>query len=190
MPLAITLLALDGTTWTRFKDLMATHSPLTSAEPRTLLVACGNTFRGDDGVGWCIGGAVEQQVHLTGLTVLRTRQLLPEHAEAVSAADVVVFVDCSAITAAGTVSTIPIEPAENLPRVLTHHLDPSVLLRLSRDLYDRTPGRAVAITVGGESFDWTDRLSRSVKSAVPEAMEAVRLALLGVTVPELAPQEH
>lgn len=169
---------------------MAIPSPLSADQPRALLVACGNTFRGDDGVGWCIGGAVEQQVHLAGLTVLRTRQLLPEHAEAVSAADVVVFVDCSAITAAGTVSTIPLEPAESLPRVLTHHLDPAVLLRLARDLYAHTPDRAVAITVGGESFDWSDRLSRSVKSAVPEAMEAVRMALLGVTAPELALQEH
>ena len=169
---------------------MATHFPFSADQPRTLLVACGNTFRGDDGVGWCIGGAVEEQLQLAGLTVLRTRQLLPEHAEAVSAADVVVFVDCSEIAAAGTVSTIPIEPAESLPRVLTHPLDPAVLLRLSRDLYARTPDRAVAITVGGESFDWSDRLSRSVKSAVPEAMEAVRLALLGVAAPELALREH
>jgi hydrogenase maturation protease len=162
------------------------HSLLSEDQPRALLFACGNTFRGDDGVGWCIGCAVEQQLELAGLIVVRTRQLLPEHAEAVSAADVVVFVDCSAVAAAGTVSTIPIEPSECLPRVLTHHLDPTVLLRLSRDLYARTPARAVAITVGGESFDWTDRLSRRVKSAVPEAIEAVRLALLGVPVAEPA----
>ena len=158
------------------------HSLQSEDPPRALLFACGNTFRGDGGVGWCIGCAVEQQLHLAGLTVVRARQLLPEHAEAVSAADVVVFVDCSAVAAAGTVSTIPIEPAESLPRVLTHHLDPTVLLRLSRDLYAHTPARAVAITVGGESFDWTDRLSRRVKSAVPEAIEAVRLALLGAPV--------
>jgi hydrogenase maturation protease len=170
---------------------MEQYSALSSEEqPRTLLVACGNTFRGDDGVGWCIGCAVEDQIHLTGLTVLRARQLLPEHAEAVSAADVVVFVDCSAITAAGTVSTIPLEPADSLPRVLTHHLDPAALLRLSLDLYARTPARAIAITVGGESFDWSDRLSRTVKSAVPEAMEAVRLALLGASEAEPALHAH
>ena len=169
---------------------MATRAYLPTDQLRYLLVACGNTFRSDDGVGWCIGCAVEQQLKLANLTVLRARQLLPEHAEAVSAADVVVFVDCSAITAAGTVSTIPIEPAETLPRVLTHHLDPAALLRLTLDLYAHTPSRAVAITVGGQSFDWSDRLSRPVKSAVPEALEAVRMALLGAAVPEPVLHAH
>src|ERR1035438_3634143 len=108
---------------------MATHS---ANHSRALLLACGNTFRGHDGVGWRIGSAVEQQLRLSGLTVLMTRQLLPEHAEAISSADVVVFVDCSAVTAAGTVSTIPIRPAVSLPRILTHHLDPAALLRIER----------------------------------------------------------
>jgi hydrogenase maturation protease len=155
---------------------------------RALLFACGNTFRGDDGVGWRIGCAAEQQLRHADLTVVMTRQLLPEHAEAVSAADVVVFVDCSAVTAAGTVSTIPIQPAEGLPHALTHHLDPGSLLQLAHELYARTPAHAVAITVGGESFEVTDRLSRTVKSAVPKALEAVRCALCGALVPETVPQ--
>jgi hydrogenase maturation protease len=146
---------------------------------RALLLACGNTYRGDGGVGWRIGCAVEQQLQLSGLRVVRTRQLLPEHAEAVSTADVVVFVDCSAITEAGTVSTIPIQPAETMPTILTHHLDPGSLLRLALDLYARKPARAVAVTVGGDCFELTDRLSKPVKAAVPKAMEAVRCALLG-----------
>jgi hydrogenase maturation protease len=148
---------------------------------RALLLACGNTYRGDDGVGWRIGCAVEQQLQFTGLTVVRTRQLLPEHAEAISTADIVVFVDCSTVTAAGTVSTIPIQPADTLPRILTNHLDPESLLRLTLDLYARKPSRAIAVTVGGNCFDLTDHLSKPVKAAVPRAMEAVRCALLGVT---------
>lgn len=147
---------------------------------RALLLACGNTYRGDDGIGWRIGSAVEQQLQLAGLTVVRTRQLLPEHAEAVSAADIVVFVDCSAVTEAGTVSSIPIQPADALPRILTHHLDPESLLRLTLDLYARKPERAIAVTVGGNCFELTDHLSKPVKAAVPRAMEAVRRALLGV----------
>ncbi len=107
-----------------------------------------------------------------------THQLLPEHAEAISSADVVVFVDCSAISTAGTVSTIPIQPAETLPRILTHHLDPASLLKLALDLYERVPANATVITVGGESFELTDRLTTTVKAAVPKALEAVRCALL------------
>jgi hydrogenase maturation protease len=146
-----------------------------------LLFACGNTFRGDDGVGWHIGCSVERHPPYSGLTVVRTRQLLPEHAEAISAADVVIFVDCSAVTTAGTVSTIPIEPAECLPRSFTHHLDPASLLKLTLDLYSRIPRRVVAITVGGESFELTDQLSRTVKAAVPKAIEAVCNALQDAT---------
>lgn len=150
---------------------------------RALLLACGNCFRGDDGVGWRIGRAVEQQLPRTGLTVVLTQQLLPEHAEAISTADVVVFVDCSAISSAGTVSTIPIQAAETLPRILTHHLDPASLLKLTLDLYEHTPTSAILITVGGESFDLTDQLSKTVKAAVPKALEAVRCALLGANPP-------
>jgi len=146
---------------------------------RTLLFACGNTFRGDDGVGWRIGRAVEQQFEQDGLTVLWTRQLLPEHAGAISAADVVVFVDCSTVAAAGTVSSIPLEPAETLPRSLNHPLDPASLLKLSLELYARLPIRAVEVTIGGESFELTDQLSRPVKAAVPKAMEAIRSVFLG-----------
>ena len=152
-----------------------------------LVLACGNTLRGDDGVGWRIGRAVEQRPPCGGLTVVLTQQLLPEHAEAISTADIVVFVDCSAVTAAGTVSAIAIRPAENLPRILTHHLDPAALLRLALDLYSRTPTRAVAVTVGGASFALTDQLSKAVRSAVPKALEAVRAALAAET---LAPITH
>jgi hydrogenase maturation protease len=158
---------------------MTMHRLSNTKRPRrTLLLACGNTFRGDDGVGWRIGCAVEQQFETNGLTVLWTRELLPEHAGAISAADIVVFVDCSAVTAAGTVSTVPLKPAETLPRSLSHHLDPASLLKLSLDLYSRVPTRAVAVAIGGESFELTDQLSRSVKAAVPKALEAIRTALL------------
>jgi hydrogenase maturation protease len=157
---------------------------LTGRPRRALLLACGNTLRGDDGVGWRIVCAVEQELRHAGLTVVMARQLLPEHAQAISAADVVVFVDCSAVTAAGTVSIVPILPAEGLPHTLTHHLDPASLLRLAHELYAHTPEHAVAITVGGESFEVTDRLSTTVKAAVPRALEAVRCALYGAPVPQ------
>jgi hydrogenase maturation protease len=145
---------------------------------RVLLFACGNTFRGDDGVGWCLGQAVRQQPPCSGLTVILTRQLLPEHAQAVSAAETVVFIDCDASTAPGTVSTLPVRPAEQLPHTLSHRLDPASLLKLSLDLYTRTPARSLLITVGGQSFEWTDRLSRTVKAAIPKALEEIRMALL------------
>jgi hydrogenase maturation protease len=162
---------------------MAAPTPHSEKLSRALVLACGNTLRGDDGVGWLIGRAVEQQMPPDGPTVLMTRQLLPEHAEAVSAADVVVFVDCSTVTRAGTVSTILIQPAESLPRIFTHHLDPASLLRLALNLYARIPNHAVAVTVGGASFGLTDRLSKRVKAALPKALEAVCSQLQHPTPP-------
>lgn len=161
-----------------------TSTPQSSTFPRALLFACGNTFRGDDGVGSSIGCAMERNSHHPGLRIVRAQQLLPEHAEAISTADVVIFVDCSAVTTAGTVTTTPLLPAETLPRILTHHLDPASLLRLTLDLYGRVPARANLVTVGGESFAFTDQLSRSVKAAVPKALQAIRSALADSPVKE------
>jgi hydrogenase maturation protease len=161
-----------------------------SGPKRALLFACGNTLRGDDGVAWRIGCTVAQQVAGHSLTVVMTRQLLPEHAEAISEADIVVFVDCSAVSAAGTVSSIRIEPADDRPRILPRQLDPGSLLRLAGELYERTPTHAVAITIGGKSFEMTDCLSKPVKAAVPKALEAVRSALLGADAPAPLAQLH
>jgi hydrogenase maturation protease len=150
----------------------ADHDPI-----RRLVLACGNTLRGDDGVGWQIAAQLELNPLLAEYEILVTQQLLPEHAELLSQADVAVIVDCSALTAAGQVSSITMEPAQQLPRILTHHLDPASLLRLALDLYGKIPSRTTAITLGGESFALSEEMSASVKAAIPAAIQAVLQAL-------------
>jgi hydrogenase maturation protease len=145
---------------------------------RALVLACGNTLRGDDGVGWWIGGEVEQNPPLPELEVILAHQLLPEHAEPVSCADVVVFVDCSAVTPPGAVSVVPIEPAAELPRRLSHHLDPASLLRMASDIFGRTPKSAAAVTIGGHQFGLAEGLSDLVQASIPGAVAAVERALL------------
>ena len=144
---------------------------------KAVVLACGNTLRGDDGVGWRVGSLLIEDPPCDGLEVILTQQLLPEHAETLSGADSVVFLDCSATTPAGTVTAFPVEPAASLPSVFTHHLDPTALLRLARDLYGRSPSCAVAITIGGECFDLNEELSVPVGAAVTHALEAVRAFL-------------
>ena len=145
---------------------------------RRLVLACGNTLRGDDGVAWHIADQLDVLPSHAGNEIITTQQFLPEHAEQISLADVVVFVDCSALTTAGYVSSLSIDPAEQLPRILTHHLDPAGLLRLALDLYGKIPSRRTLITVGGESFAMTEELSAAVRNAIPTATLAVRQALL------------
>ena len=138
------------------------------------ILACGNTLRGDDGIGFRIATLLEARPPCDGLQVTFTPQLLPEQAEIVSAADRVIFIDCSAVTPPGTVSATCIEPATRPPTSFTHHLDPSALLRLAQDLYGRAPAGTMLVTVGGESFDLNDPLSAAVTLAIPEALDAIR----------------
>lgn len=139
----------------------------------TLVVALGNTLRGDDGVAWKIAEALERSLRQMGAEVVLAQQLLPEHAELLSRASVAIFLDCSAIAKPGVVSTTPVSQADSLPGIFTHHLDPASLLKLTHDLYGSTPDQSVAITVGGESFELQEQLSKLVAEAVPVAIAAV-----------------
>ncbi|HEY0307279.1 MAG TPA: hydrogenase maturation protease [Acidobacteriaceae bacterium] len=145
---------------------------------RVLILACGNSLRSDDGIGLKIGCAVEDQPPRSNLKVILSQQLLPEHAFDISESDVVVFVDCSAVTAAGVVTTMTIHPAEKLPTILTHHLDPASLMKMAKELYGHMPTHAFAVTVGAGSFDLSEKLTPPVEAAIPAAIEAVRKVLL------------
>jgi len=160
--------------------MTAPHPQAKSADQppiRRLVLACGNTLRGDDGVAWHIAAQLDLISLHAGDEIVVTQQFLPEHAEQISLSNVVVFVDCSGLTDAGCVSSLSIEPTEQLPRILTHHLDPASLLRLALDLYGRIPPRRTVITVGGESFGMSEELSPAVRDAIPAATLAVQEAL-------------
>jgi hydrogenase maturation protease len=143
-----------------------------------IVLACGNMLRGDDGVAWTIGSEIERDIvqrspPCAEVEVIFTQQLLPEHADPLSKADLAIFIDCSAIAEPGAVSTFRVHQANCLPSIFTHHLDPASLLRLTQDLYGCTPSRAVAITVGGQSFELSETLSKPVAEAIPIAKAAV-----------------
>ena len=148
-------------------------SPIDHQCPRTLVLACGNTLRGDDGVGCRIGSLLIEDPPCDDVQVILTQQLLPEHAETLSNADIAIFLDCSALIPAGTVTAFPVEPAASLSSIFTHHLDPAALLRLARHLYGRSPSRAMAIMIGGECFDLNEELSAPIGTAIPVAVAAM-----------------
>jgi hydrogenase maturation protease len=155
-----------------------------TASKSVLVLAFGSTLRGDDGVAWRIGEELEAHPIHGGVQVVFTELLLPEHALPLSGVDAAIFIDCSAVTEPGVVSMIALNAAQELPRIFTHHLDPSSLLRLTQDLYGRVPSRAFAVTVGGQSFELSGeligRLSERVEAAIPVAIEALRRVLLDV----------
>jgi hydrogenase maturation protease len=146
---------------------MTRSTPQAAQNHRKLLLACGNPLRGDDGVGWKIAEALQQDPAHAGVKVIVTQQFTPELAEDLRDADTVVFVDASATTAAGEVTTVELSPAEAMPRMLTHHMPPDSLLKLTQELYGKLPLRAFAVVVGGESFELGE-------TAIPKAVAALQ----------------
>lgn len=143
-----------------------------------VIFACGNTLRGDDGVAWRIAEALETLPSSASAELILTQQLMPEHAAALSHADLAIFLDCSAHGIPGVVDTFALSAACDLPRIFTHHLDPESLLRLALDLYGQVPRQAFAITVGGDRFELNEALSDTVTAAIPTAIDSVSVLLL------------
>ena len=144
-----------------------------STVAKKLVLACGNTLRGDDGVGWAIAERLEGDPTLGDVEVVIAHQLTPEMAEPISLADTVVFVDCSAVSRAGEVTVFPVEAARKDNASLTHNVNPASLLALASEIFASAPRRAFAVTVGGRSFELTEELSEAVRLAIPEAVIAI-----------------
>jgi hydrogenase maturation protease len=137
---------------------------------RCLILACGNTLREDDGVGPFLAGWAEE--HWRGderVRVLCDHQWTPEMVEDVAAAESVVFVDCAADCDAGLVRCMPVDPASDMTKLGTHHLDAGQLLALSRQLYGRMPCSSLLLTVGAGSLELGEGFSGTVERALPEA---------------------
>jgi hydrogenase maturation protease len=169
------------------------------AEPaagRVLVVACGNTLRGDDAVGSEIAELLAAELEGAGVLLIVTDQLLPELAEDASRSRRVVFVDAAADRPAGSVGVEAVtarpgaadggvSPGPPTGRVgrpsraldpFSHGMAPADVLALARDLYSATPD-AVVVSVGAESFEPGAALSPAVRSAIPSAARAVLAAV-------------
>ena len=145
--------------------------PQPFADPvRCLILACGNTLRGDDGVGpWLAAWAEERFEAVPAVRVLSRQQWTPDLAEDVAQAESVVFIDCSVESSPGEVRVHPVEPAPAGPGLATHHVGAAELLALARELYNSLPRKAVLLTVGAGSTELGETFSKIVADALPEA---------------------
>lgn len=163
-----------------------------------LVIGYGNALRTDDGLGWHAAERLADDPRLAGATVLQRHQLTPELALDISRAAFVVFVDASR-DPAGAISVEPVEAAADATLSWSHHVDPSVLIALSRDLYGRAPD-TVAVSVGIGSDTPGERLSPVVEAALPDIADAVArlvaerdvavLATAAISVPASAAEER
>jgi len=155
---------------------------MTQPTTKCLILACGNTLRGDDGVGpWLAAWAEKTFESETGVRVLARQQWTPELAEDIARSESVLFLDCSAASAPGALDVILVQPATAAQGLATHHLGAAELLALSQEFYGSLPRQALLLTIGAGSTELGEEFSGAVKSALPEAcrlLEATVLRLL------------
>lgn len=150
----------------------------------TIILACGNPLRGDDGIALHLARCLQEQHWDPEIEIRYSQQWTPELAESISKADLAIFVDASTTVPAGTIRLQPVSSSKSWPGGTTHSLHPPQLLALARELYGKTPERALLLTIGGESFGHSSEFSRPVRGAIPTALAQIRRLASGVTLPE------
>lgn len=152
---------------------------------KILFIGYGNPDRQDDGVAWHI---------LCGLAEKFSRpvpqdfqegfpeddenpkfffelQLMPEHAELVGQADLVVFIDAHTGNVPEDLFIKKINPHfQNSP--FTHHLTPETCLSLAETMYGRLPEAWLA-TVRGFEFGFSHELSPATKELANDAVNRI-----------------
>lgn len=159
------------------------------ARIRCLVLACGNTLRGDDGAGpWLADWVHHRFPNQPGFRVISRQQWTPDLAEDLARAESVLFIDCSLESSPGSISLSTIAPNPQVPGLATHHLSAPELLALARELYAALPREALLLTIGAGSVQLSEEFSDAVESALPEACsrieETVRRLLGDNAAPE------
>ena len=140
--------------------------------PSKLIIGYGNPLRSDDGIGWRVAGEIARQLPNSEFEVVQCHQLMPELAEKISRAELVIFVDAVHGERPGHWACQEIVP-EIAKGTFSHSVSPARLLALARELYGSAP-RACLFTMCGESFDHGDRLSKLVESRLAGLMSEIR----------------
>jgi hydrogenase maturation protease len=154
---------------------------MTITATRCLILACGNTLRGDDRLGpWLAQWAEERFQADQDVRILSCQQWTPELAEDIAQAESVLFIDASVDSLPGSVNLIPVHPASSTQSLATHHLGAEELLALSRDLYSAAPASAVLLTVGAASTELGADFSEPVIAALPRAFALLEKTVLGL----------
>ena len=154
---------------------------------RALILACGNSLRGDDAVALQVARQLRAGLCEPETVIHFSTQWAPEQAESISESEMVIFVDASAVLPSGTVQSKKVSPKRDAPDSFSHSCSPEGLLALAKQLYGVVPPRAFLITIGAQSFDFSEELSEPVKLAIPEALALIKAILSGVSLPSEEP---
>jgi hydrogenase maturation protease len=143
-----------------------------------LILACGNSLRGDDGVGlwlaeWAAGRFRDESL----VRVLARQQWTPELAEEIAGAEAVIFIDSSLESAPGAVKLAQVRPATGDDARSTHRLGAPELLGLGCELYGYLPRTSLILTVGIETTELREEFSDAVKASLSDACHLLEHAV-------------
>lgn len=142
----------------------------TVAEPRIVLLGCGNPSRGDDALGPVLLELAEQWIRQhpgKRVAVVEDFQFQVEHILDLEDRDLAIFVDASASGPDPFILT-RLEPQRD-SSFSTHAITPQAVLHAFRSLGQGEPPPAFALTIRGHSFELGDDLSRQAQGNLEAA---------------------
>lgn len=146
---------------------------------KALVLACGNSQRGDDGVALHVVNYLMKDLRDPATEFHCQQQWTPDLADPISKAETVIFVDASAGMPAGEITCRKLQPSQSESLGSTHHTSPESLLLLAVELYGKHPARAYLVTIAGTSFELEEKLSGPVRRAIPATGERITALLFG-----------
>jgi hydrogenase maturation protease len=117
-------------------------------------------------VGWQVADQLLKNSE-GSIKVLTAHQLMPELAEPISEADLVIFVDACYDGQPGSWQCEPIEVHPVMPQAFAHYFTPMSLLGYANSIFNARP-EGLLISVAAGSFDCGETLTPGVAGVVPE----------------------
>ncbi len=151
---------------------------------KALVLACGNSQRGDDGVALQVVSYLRNDLCYPAAEFHCQQQWTPELAEPISQAEIVIFVDAAVGAPSGSIACRRLQPGPIASLTSTHIASPDFLLLLAEEVYGKSPVRAYCITITGDSFELAETLSDPVRGAIPRSGERVKALISEVPMPE------
>jgi hydrogenase maturation protease len=154
---------------------------MSSTKSQCLILACGNSLRGDDGVGpWLAEWAEQQFANDPRVRVLCRLQWTPDLAADIADVESVLFIDCSTESAPGEIKLRSVEPATAGPGFATHHTGAAELLALAQELYSSRPRASLLLTIGAGSTELDEAFSPAVTAAIGDAQRIMNDTIRGL----------
>jgi hydrogenase maturation protease len=144
---------------------------------RILVIGIGNPLRSDDGLGWRVAEQLSARTN-ENLRVLKVHQLTPELAEAISEADIAIFVDAGAHGIPGTLTCENVRVSEADLR-FSHDVTPATLIQIAKTLYGKNP-TAYLLCLVGTTFEHGESLSPEIVAVIPQAIAKIQELMAGV----------